>query len=90
MAELPNKLISMKDNDFKKICETFERTCKAIKKFHDQIMKRKNFFALRMGQLRFQGWEQKASNYWQPKIKQKDNFELYILFHIFIDETLCL
>ena len=44
-----------------------------MKKFHDK-MKRKNFFALRMGQLRFQGWEQSTQNklnYWRPKIRQK-------------------
>lgn len=33
-------------------------------------MKRKDFFALRMGQLQIQGWE-KSSNYSRPKIKQK-------------------
>ena len=47
---------SMEKNDLQKICETFEKQYKVIKKFHDR-MKRKSFFALCMGQLRFQGWD---------------------------------
>lgn len=71
LAEQVKKPDSMKTNDFKKICEAFEKSYKAIKKFHDK-MKRKSFFALRMGQLRLQGWEQKENlNYWSLKIKQK-------------------
>ena len=35
-------------------------------------MKRKNFFALRMGQLQFVDWiELSGKNYWRPKLKQK-------------------
>ena len=71
LAKLIKKPGSMEKSDFKKICEIFESNYKTIKKFHDK-MKRKSFFALRMGQLRLQGWEPiKKSNYWRPKIKQK-------------------
>lgn len=48
---MAKKFGSMKEDDFKKICESFENKYKAIKRFHDK-MKRKNFFALCMGQLR--------------------------------------
>ena len=58
---------SMKKNDFKEICASFKQQYETIKRFHDG-MKRKNFFALRMGQLKFQGWEK---SHWRPRIKQK-------------------
>ncbi len=60
----------MTSEDFKKISNHFENTYKVIRKFHDE-MKRKNFFALRMGQLKLQGWEKNQKNYWRPKFKQK-------------------
>ena len=52
-----NKPSTMKEDDFKKICESSERKTERIKKFHDK-MKRKDFFALRMGQLQFVDWIQ--------------------------------
>ena len=61
----------MRTEDFKKIREIFRKNHKKITKFHDG-MKRKNFFALRMGQLQFGGWEKMPKkNYWRPKLKQK-------------------
>ena len=65
------KPAKMNNSEFKKICDHFEKKYQKIKKFHDQI-KRKNFFALRMGQLNFQGWEQiNEKGYWRPQIQQK-------------------
>ncbi len=61
----------MEDDDYKKICETSKRKSAKFKKFHDK-MKRKDFFALRMGQLQFVDWMQSPkTNYWHPKFKQK-------------------
>ena len=66
-----NKPPLMEDDDFKKICETSKRKSEKIKKFHDK-MKRKDFFALRMGQLQFVDWTQSLeTKYWHPKFKQK-------------------
>ncbi len=61
LSKFANKPKEMKSDDFNKVCEDFERAYKNITTFHDQ-MKRKNFFALRMGQLMLQGWK-KEKNY---------------------------
>ena len=62
---------SMGSEDFKKIRETLRKNHKKITKFHDR-MKRKNFFALRMGQLQFIDWLKiSQKNYWYPKLRQK-------------------
>ena len=46
---------SKMDNiDFEKICKVFQKNYHKTKRFHEEI-KRKNYFACRMGELRFQG-----------------------------------
>ena len=70
---LTSKPKSMSDCDFKNVSNSFERRHKSIRKFHDD-MKRQSFFALRMGQLKFQGWVPSQTNpkkYWRFKLTQK-------------------
>ena len=72
LEDSTGKPVSMSNNDFQKLSKSFQSKYKVISRFHDE-MKRKNFFALRMGQLKLQGWEQtqRQSQYWRPKIRQK-------------------
>ena len=74
LSKLPkfaNKPKELSNQIFQKICNDFEKAYRNIKTFHAQ-MKRKNFFALRMGELKLQGWEQnKKKNRWWLKTQQK-------------------
>ncbi len=67
-----NKPTNITNENIKNICSSFTKNYKTIKKFHDS-MKRKDFFALRMGQLKIQGWwpNQTNPNYAKLKIRQK-------------------
>ena len=74
LKSVTKKHSKMNSNDFEKICKIFQKNYNNIRSFHDKI-KIKNYFALRIGELRFQGWEEPINSsrlkYWRPKLRQK-------------------
>ena len=70
LEKVANKYSPMNEDDFDKLCRSFKKKCHDIRKFHNE-MKIKDFFALRMGELIFHGWNQEKNRYWKPKLRQK-------------------
>ena len=56
----------MSNSDFQEIRKTFRTKATEGNKFHNEL-KTKDYFALRLGELRFQGWGRN----WNPHLKQK-------------------
>ena len=55
---------------FEEIRSRFDKKYTEKKKFQDEL-KRKPYFALRLGELKFQGWDKKSETEYSPKLKQK-------------------